>query len=269
MYSIGNLSIITRLTVKTLRHYHELGLLVPDHVDEESNYRYYGESALDRARVIQTLRELEFSLKEIGEILSGCSEDEDILEYLERQKNRMEKKAQEYREKSHRLNQMTDSIRRTKMARQSDYKVTEKRIDEMLFAGILFQGRYEEVGKQFGIIARKAGRHLAGPAMSLYYDSEYRENDARIEAGFPVKKEIKGEGISCRRLSGGTAITLIHKGPYDRIGGSYETILHFLTEQGLSTLLPSREIYRKGPGMIFRGNPERYLTEIQFLLAES
>ena len=33
-------------------------------------------------------------------------------------------------------------------------------------------------------------------------------------------------------------------------------------------LLPTREVYHKGPGMFFRGNPQKYLTEIQFPLAE-
>ena len=33
------------------------------------------------------------------------------------------------------------------------------------------------------------------------------------------------------------------------------------------TLLPSREIYLKGPGMIFRGNPKNYLTEIQIMIS--
>ena len=53
------------------------------------------------------------------------------------------------------------------------------------------------------------------------------------------------------------------------MGRSYEKILGYIKDKGLETVLPSREIYHKGPGMIFKGNPKKYLTEIQILLSES
>ncbi|HEX2954886.1 MAG TPA: MerR family DNA-binding transcriptional regulator, partial [Bacillota bacterium] len=49
-YQIGDFSKITRLSVKTLRFYHEEGLLCPDFIDPDSGYRYYDESLLERAR---------------------------------------------------------------------------------------------------------------------------------------------------------------------------------------------------------------------------
>jgi DNA-binding transcriptional MerR regulator len=45
--SIGQFATMTHLSVKTLRHYHEVGLLEPAHVDAGTGYRYY---ALDRYR---------------------------------------------------------------------------------------------------------------------------------------------------------------------------------------------------------------------------
>jgi DNA-binding transcriptional MerR regulator len=50
MFTIGEFSIITKLSVKTLRYYHEQGLLEPDYVDQETSYRYYRESSIDKAR---------------------------------------------------------------------------------------------------------------------------------------------------------------------------------------------------------------------------
>ena len=71
MFSIGEFSKITGLTVKTLRFYHELGVLVPSHVDEQTGYRYYAESRFETARIITELRKLDFTLAAIAEILSS------------------------------------------------------------------------------------------------------------------------------------------------------------------------------------------------------
>lgn len=43
-------------------------------------------------------------------------------------------------------------------------------------------------------------------------------------------------------------------------------ILEEIRRRGLTPKTPSREVYLKGPGMFFRGNPDRYLTEIQVLV---
>src|SRR3954463_4237158 len=85
MFSIGEFSTITGITVRTLRFYHELGLLVPAAIDPATNYRTYDERNLETAKVIAALRGLEFSLEQIREILAECRDDQDALGQLERQ----------------------------------------------------------------------------------------------------------------------------------------------------------------------------------------
>jgi effector-binding domain-containing protein len=80
-----------------------------------------------------------------------------------------------------------------------------------------------------------------------------------------VKKKIQAEGIDCRELKGGKAVTLIHRGPYQELSKSYRKIYEYLREHNLKTLLPNREQYLKGPGMIFRGNPKKYVTRLMLL----
>jgi hypothetical protein len=63
-YPIGQFSLITKLSVKTLRFYHEKGILVPARVDPFTCYRYYNDANAERARIIVTLRHLEFSIEE-------------------------------------------------------------------------------------------------------------------------------------------------------------------------------------------------------------
>lgn len=263
MFQIGEFSIIARLSIKTLRHYHDEGILVPDYVDEESGYRYYRESSVERARVIGVLRGLEFSISEIREMLTNYSEDEEVVVFLERQRGGLMEKARQYRDMGREIEAMIESIRRNEMKHEQVNDILEKRLDDMIFAGHRFKGKYAGVGKAFGIVGRRAGRHIAGSAMSLYYDGEFRETDADIEAGFPVSKTVAGEGISCRVLPGCRAVTLVHRGPYENLGEGYAKIFAYLEEKKLRAVLPTREVYIKGPGMIFRGNPQKYVTEIQ------
>lgn len=65
LMSIGEFARRSRLSPKALRLYDELGLLAPASVDDDSGYRYYAESQLDRARLIAALRQLQISLAEI------------------------------------------------------------------------------------------------------------------------------------------------------------------------------------------------------------
>ena len=75
---------ISGVSVRTLHYYDEIGLLPPAFVERTTGYRYYDENSLLRMQEILFYRELDFSLKSIGEILS--SPDHDTRRSLEEQK---------------------------------------------------------------------------------------------------------------------------------------------------------------------------------------
>ena len=74
---IKDFSVLTGVSVRTLRYYDEIGLLKPAFVDEFSSYRYYDEKSLLRMQEILFYRELDFSLKSISDILSSPNYDKD------------------------------------------------------------------------------------------------------------------------------------------------------------------------------------------------
>ena len=266
MVPIGEFSIITRIPVKTLRFYHEEGILVPDWVDEDTGYRYYREHSAERAAVITMLRAHEFSVAEIRGIL-GHGDDADLVGLLERRRGALAETAARYAEAEKSLSSLIETIRRNEMnAKKALFEIVEKDLDDMIIAGIRFKGRYDEVGKRYALIFRAAGRSAAGNALTLYYDGEYREDGADIEPCVPLSKSVRADGVDCRVLRGGRAVTLVHKGPYETLGMSYEKLFHYIAAKKLKPLLPTRTVYLKGPGMILRGNPEKYLTEIQVLV---
>lgn len=74
LLSIGRFARLAGLSIGALRHYHELGLLQPRHVDPTTAYRSYARAQLDEARLIARLRELELPLPEVRAILGADPE---------------------------------------------------------------------------------------------------------------------------------------------------------------------------------------------------
>ena len=265
--SIGEFSKVTGLSVKTLRFYHEQGILVPNRVDESSGYRYYDGAKIERARVIVALREMEFSIQEIAEILDGIEDEADLVARLEEQKRRIGERMRREREIVRALDRLIANEREAReLMKKASFEVEEKNMEPVLVAGFRMKGKYADSGKGFGRLGRAVGRYICGQPLSLYYDCEYREDDADFEPCFPVSKRVEGlerEGISIRELPAGRCLSLLHKGPYPQLGRSYEKILRAAKERAANLLLPTREVFLKCPGMIFKGNPKNYLTEIQ------
>jgi DNA-binding transcriptional MerR regulator/effector-binding domain-containing protein len=267
VFTIGEFSKITGLTVKALRFYHEQGLLIPTSVDDETGYRYYDRSKIETARSITHLRTLDLSLDEIGTILRSAGDDADLRDVMERQKSFLETKIQRYREIVRSLNQfLAEEEEASKLMKRSPFQIEEKPTDPILVAGIRMKGRYAECGPVFAHICRSFGRHISGKPLMLHYDTEYRAEDADFEPCMPVRISKPVDGILIRELPGGRCVSLLHKGPYDQLGQSYAKVLEYVRGKGYDVQVPTREIYHQGPGMIFRGNPKNYLTEIQFLV---
>lgn len=263
-YSIGEFSRITRVSVKALHLYHEQSLLIPDFIDPESGYRYYSDENFYELQTILELKKLDFSLREIREILDECDDERDIIRFFDAQRLKLDRKIRRYQEAVANIETIIKKEKYTMNREERASLIEEKVVPDMLIAGYRMKGKYSEIGKGFGILGKHAGRYLKGPASCLYYDGEYKEEDADFEPFFEVSQDVDKEGINCRVLKGGRMVTILHKGPYEKLSESYKIIMDAIKDEGLEINNPSREVFIKGPGMIFRGNPENYLTEIQF-----
>ncbi len=269
MFSIGEFSKITGLSVKTIRFYHEKEILIPSCVDDSSGYRYFDHSNIEKARIITYFRDMEFSLNEIKEILDNYDDQADIIDYLEQHKQIIEAKLQKYKNITVSLDNIILNEREAIITMEnSTFEVEEKVLDTLLIASVRMQGKYSDCGKGFARVGKSFGRYVCGKPLCLYYDGEYREDDANFEACMPIRKGKEVDGIYVRQLPGGRCISLLHKGAYDDLGRSYAKILEYVKAKEYEIILPTREVYLKGPGMIFRGNPKKYLTEIQLLIKD-
>jgi len=265
LFSIGEFSLASGLTIKTLRFYHEEGLLPPSHIDPQTGYRYYAVSQVESARAIAFLRGLGSLLAEFKSLIEDGHSDERVVELMRRRQAALRSRMADDR-KTLRLLEQFISERQVQAMSADQFDVHEKNLDPILVAGIRMKGRYGDCGKAFGQIAKAFGRYVRGTPFLLHYDTEYKEDDADFEACMPVRQGKRLDGVSLRELPRARCVSLLHKGPYDELGRSYAKLLKYVKERGYSIEMPTREVYIKGPGMIFKGNPRNYLTEIQFPL---
>lgn len=96
-YSIGELSQKTGLSIHTLRYYDSIGLLVPDHVDEGSGYRYYDAVSFWRCEVIKIFKSLDVPLEDLKTIIAN-KDNESIQAVLNEKKKETKRLIKKYRQ---------------------------------------------------------------------------------------------------------------------------------------------------------------------------
>jgi DNA-binding transcriptional MerR regulator len=266
LFSIGEFSKITGLSIKAIHLYHERGLLVPAQIDLKTGYRYFNNRNVEQARAIRKFREMDFSLEEIKIVLERFEDETMLLDVLENKREAIRTQLAHLKGIAKTLDAVIASEKEAaNMAQKHSFNVEQKTLEAMLVIAKRWKGRYQDSGSAFAELGKKMGRFISGKPMNLYYDAEYKEQDADIQTCFPLRGRPAKvpAGLALEELPGGKFVSLTHLGPYGELGRSYERLFAYMHEHGLQPRLPSREVYVKGPGMIFRGNPKNYLTEIQ------
>lgn len=259
MYKIGDFSKITNLSVKTLRYYDEENILKPSYRSKENSYRFYDDKDFKKAELIVLLRQLNFSISEMKDVMNIYEDKVDLSYILEEKKDMVKKKIMEEKALLKKINLY---IKPNLMEDDSvNYKIEVKDIPAVKVASIRYNGKYSDVGKYIGRIYKAIKGDIKGKPFNCYYDEEYKEN-ADIECCVPTSKEVYDSEVTTKNLPPIRAISTIHTGSYESINKAYKAIFDYAQEKNMNCITPSREMYIKGPGMIFKGNPNNYVTEI-------
>ncbi|MEW6059024.1 MAG: MerR family transcriptional regulator [Actinomycetota bacterium] len=261
---IGRFSKMTRLSVKALRHYDQLGLLVPAVVDRSSGYRYYTFAQANRAEAIRVLRSLDMPLEDVREALAA---DDPVVaaKVLDRHRARLEVELERHE-------RMLGYLQRLIERKEGvmPYEVQVKEVPPQQVAAVRMHTSIETIGNdvaegfgKIGAAVGKAGIPFAGPPLLIMFDVLDEESGGEMELAFPVAKPFPGEGeVFGRELEGGTMAWTMHSGPYDEIGPAYHTLTGWIQEHGHEIAGPSREVYLTDPSET--PDPADYLTEVQF-----
>lgn len=134
MLKIGDFSKLSRISIRMLRHYDEIGLLIPKETDQFSSYRYYGEDQLPIAGQIQALKGMGFSLHSIKDILGDNNDPKEFEKLLLLRKKELETQAEETEQKLRILDSTIEWIR--KDGKSMDYNVSLKTLPARYVASV-------------------------------------------------------------------------------------------------------------------------------------
>ncbi len=262
MLSIGQISKVCGVSVKTLRYYDKIGLFKPERTDGFTGYRYYEEDQIGTVLLIGRLKRYGFSLVEIQNLLmSGDGENQKVQ--LSRQRFRLERQMEHLSVTIREMRLHLQEFERTGdiMSYQNQYVVEVKKAEEQVLLTKRAKMSVEEFGNWYGKIFEKIAREGLTPngvVMAIYHDQEFDPayNDTEVAVG--IREREKAEYIMPARLC---AVT-VHKGPYSALPDAYGAIVSWINANGLQMDGVPYEIYRKShmDGAL----PEDWETEIFF-----
>ena len=262
---IGEFSRLMQTTVKTLRHYEQIGLLLPDEVDEATGYRYYRMEQMQRLNAIKDLKSLGFSLDEIKDIYDDDTHTPS-LEILEAKIDDCRRQLRELEQRRLRLAVLADSRKQLLIME----KFSIQSLPEIIVAS------HREVVENYDAIGAMCV-NVIGPEMqrlgckcpppgycfTIEHDKEYKPKDIDIE--YCEQVEEAGEDsaiITFKRLPAvPTALCMKHVGPYDRFYQSYVELFKYAEEQGYQIAGAPRTCYIDGCWN--QEDPEKWLSLIQ------
>lgn len=109
MEKIGNFSKRCEVTIKALRWYDKLGLLMPDYIDKFTGYRYYSMEKVAEMQRITELKDIGFSLEEIKQFCSA-EKDDKKYNFIWQKRQELEKLTEETAQKLQRLTEMENKL---------------------------------------------------------------------------------------------------------------------------------------------------------------
>ena len=267
MFKIGDFSRLSRISVKALRYYDEIGLLKPVKVDQFTSYRYYSADQLPKLNYIVALKNMGLSLDEVATLVNDNLTPTQMRDIFILKKAELK---QRLKEEQQRLEQVEKLLRQIeKEGAMPDYQITIKQVAPQLVASIrdVLPG-YGDIGhlysEIFAYLSQKMIFKPSGPVMMIGHDGEYKESDVDIEAALPIDKEIPSSGrIKVYELPGvDQAACIIYRGRYEDIGQAYNALMAWIEANGYRIAGPDRELYFTDPIKV--KDPSENVTEIQF-----
>lgn len=144
-------------------------------------------------------------------------------------------------------------------------KITYKKIDEMLVAGVHFRATYDDVGTslvpKFEKLIQECRDHMCGPPIAIYDDGVYT-GAVDVEVCVPVREFVETNAIKSRLLEPVEVLSFVHHGPREKISESYQQLYGYMREHEIVPTAYGREIYLEYNAE----NAEKNITELQAVL---
>jgi predicted transcriptional regulator YdeE len=271
MLKIGDFSKLAQVSVKTLRYYHQLGLLKPAWTDRFNGYRYYSLEQLSTLNSILALKELGFSLEQTQKILQ---EDLSMAELRGMMRLKQAELEQHIQHEQTRLNQIDARLRQINQEGSlPEYDVVIKQIKPRQVAGLRKTiPEANQISSLFSELCAVLPQSSLAvdptmPAAAIYYDREFSDHGIDVEVAAPVSLKAASRGqVVVHQLPGAEQMAcVVHKGNSDTIQKARLALTAWTETNRYRIAGPNREIYLQG--FSFQKDhtePVDLITEVQF-----
>jgi DNA-binding transcriptional MerR regulator/effector-binding domain-containing protein len=254
MLTIGDFSRMTHLSVKALRHYHDMGVLEPAAVDTFTGYRSYDTSQVGSAQVIRRLRDLGMPLDSIAAVLAAPdleARNREIAAHL----TRMERQLEQTQASVAALRALlTGPAVRPAIELRTIAAVTALVVREVVDAAELNDWGSEAFDALAASLAA-AGLSAAGPYGGLFDGDFFELERSEVTAFVPVTSEtgLVGAGagvgldpagrVRLLEIPAVEAAVAVHEGAFSEIDRTYAALGEVVAERAIGVDGPIREYY--------------------------
>jgi DNA-binding transcriptional MerR regulator len=263
--SIGAFSRLTHLSVKTLRYYHEVGLLEPAVVDPDSGYRYYQPGQAHSAQLVRRFRDLGLPVADVKAVLAAPSvtaRDAILAGHLDRM-----------REQLRQTEAAVDSLRRMLEGSSAGTVIEERVLDGGPTISVAADVTRADAASwwrdslaRLRAVAKAAGLEPTGPVGGLYDDELFTQDAGHARVYLPVRDSPTLDGTGMRwELPAGRFAVALHVGAHRAVDLTYAALGTYAAANGRDGAGPVRERYLVDP--LDTPDATRWRTEICWPLA--
>lgn len=242
--SIGDFAVMTSLSRKALRHYHDIGILEPAHIDAHTGYRFYDTSQVDHAHIIRRFRSLGMSIPDIKALLStddAAARTEIITTHLQQ----MEVQLQQTRDTVGALRELLAPV-----GAPAHVEVQRRPALAVWSVGATIE--VSKIDNWFGLslqtlrdaLSTADSAPLGVVPGGLYDRALFLESRGKATLFVPAPISAQPpEGVRAEVLPAAEFAVLTHSGGHDDIDRSYGALGRHVNEHLLSHQGPIREHY--------------------------
>lgn len=258
--SIGDFSRMTQLSVKTLRHYHEVGLLQPGRVEPASGYRYYTHDQVSTAQVVRRLRELGMPIADVRAVLTSAPAERNAL--ISGHLQRLEEQLAATRS-------AVESLRAILDRPTEDLRIEHRSVPATPAAAISatvdredllpwWQRAVEEVRST---VATDKTFRPTGPPGALFGFDVFARDHGAVTVFIPVDGVVRRVGrVEPATIPAAELAAIRHHGPHDDVDLAYTALGDYATRHEISVDGPLREDYERFSWDT--GDSEQWVTEL-------
>jgi DNA-binding transcriptional MerR regulator len=234
---IGDFARLSQVSIVTLRHYDELGLLKPITVDHFTGYRYYSVSQLPRLNRILALKDLGFSLEQIEWVLAGGITPDQLCGIDEQARlARIEARLRQI-EQEDILPNYDVVIKTVPPVLVASRRVRIPTNDQVpMYLGPAFMETYDYV--------RQQGAKDTGPCFAVWHSPADVYTDEDAEAVVPINRSLPGtDRVKIYELPETQVAAVVHHGDFSDFTQGHTALLQWIENNGYRIAGPYREIY--------------------------